>query len=92
MENDIKVSIFFAETISLSTHFFVALKATSFIKLVNLSKLDFKNQYQSKFLKQPKITEIVILRVVDNSLRFIKLSEVLNSVLTNERKSYLLKV
>ena len=86
------VGSFFDETLSLTKDFFVALKATSFVMLVILSKIDFKNLYQSKFFKQLKVIELVLSTVVDNSLHFLLLGEVLNNVLMNERKSYSVKL
>ena len=87
MEEVIMVGIFFDGTISLTKHFIGALKATSLFTPVNLSKIDFKNLYRSKGPKQPKIKGKVISRVVDISVYFKKLSEVLNNVLMKERKS-----
>ena len=63
MEKVLTVGLFFDETICLTKQFFVAFKETSFIRLVNFSKLDFRNLLQSKKLEQPKITEMIIWRV-----------------------------
>ena len=52
-------------------YFSVVLRASSFIKLGNLSKLDIKILYQSKIRKHSKILEKLHPKVQDKFLRFI---------------------
>ena len=66
------------------TTFFVILKASSFIMLVNLSELDSKKLYQPEKLRQTIFTELNFSIVLGNCLKFIWVGELVIIVLTTK--------